>query len=92
MVVAVGAVDVFVSALRLRDVSGVLEGEVERRPVPHPSLSPHPSAVAVDDALHGGKPYARTLELARPVQALEGAEQLVGVSLSSNPAPSSRTK
>ena len=58
------AVDVFVSDLRLGDVGGRLEGEVERRAVPHPSFGPHPPAVAVDDALDGGKPYARTLELA----------------------------
>ena len=36
--------------------SGPLEGKVERRPVPHPPFGPHPSAVAVHDALHRGQP------------------------------------
>ena len=51
MVAAVDAGDVSV-----RFGSGPLEGKVERRPVPHPPFGPHPSAVAVDDALHRGQP------------------------------------
>ena len=37
--------------------------------------------MAVDDALHGGQPYAGPLELILAVQAPEGAELLVGIGL-----------
>src|SRR5439155_2902318 len=55
------------------------QSEVERRPAPHRPLRPHAAAMAVHDALHRGEPHARALELGGRVEALERAEQLVGV-------------
>src|ERR687890_1742427 len=57
------------------------EREVEGGPLAHLALGPDPAAVPVDDAGHGGQPYARPLELVLPVQPLEGPEQLVSVRL-----------
>src|SRR3989449_10318291 len=54
-------------------------GEVERRPAVHRSLRPDTAAMPVHDALHRGEPHARALELRGRVEALERAEQLVGV-------------
>src|SRR3989454_6337151 len=67
-----------------RSVMGCLsvlasQGEVERRPAVHRSLRPHAAAMAVHDALHRGESYARALELDGRVEALERAEQLLGV-------------
>ncbi len=52
--------------------------EVERRALLHLCLGPHAATVAAHDALHGGEADAEALELTQAVQALEGAEELVG--------------
>src|SRR4029077_15732391 len=56
-----------------------LDNEEERRPFPDRPLGPDSPTVPVDDPLRGRQPYALSAELALAVQALERAEQLVGV-------------
>src|SRR5437899_4888785 len=56
-----------------------LEDEVEGCPLSDSALGPGPAAMAVDDAAHGGQADAHARKLALAVQALEGAEQLVGI-------------
>lgn len=41
------------------------------------SVRPHPSAMAADDARHGGEADARAFELLIAMQTLKGLEQLV---------------
>src|SRR6185437_3263715 len=53
--------------------------EVKRRSTVHSGLRPDFAAVAVNDALDGGQPDARTRELGFRVQALERAEKLRSV-------------
>src|SRR3712207_4055442 len=55
---------------------GTLKGEEEGCTLPDLALGPHPATVPMDDALHGGQSYPRTLEFAGAVQALEGSEEL----------------
>ena len=45
----------------------------------HGRFAANLSAVAMDDALHGGQSYSGALELFRQMQALKYAEQLVDV-------------
>src|SRR2546421_9816967 len=56
------------------------EAEVNGRSLVHRALSPDAAAMPVDDALHGRKADACALELARAVEALKRAEQLIGIS------------
>ena len=58
---------------------GGAQGEEEGRALAGPAFGPDAAAVAGDHALHGGEADARALELGGVVQALEGAEELVGV-------------
>src|SRR5262245_38986872 len=62
---------------------GLLDGagqrELEGGPRIRLRLRPDAAAVAHDDAVRDGQAHARALELARTVQPLEHAEQLVGV-------------
>src|SRR5262249_24402147 len=55
------------------------EGEKERSALLRRGIGPDAATVAAHDALHGGQPDAGTLELLYGMQALEGAEELVGV-------------
>ena len=52
------------------------EGEVERRALAGNGVGPVPPAMALDDATDRGEADARPFELVRPVQALEGEEEL----------------
>src|SRR6266576_2793286 len=56
----------------------VAEGEVKSGALVRLGFAPDTPAVLVDDALHGGQPDARPVELILGVQALKHAEQPVG--------------
>ena len=43
------------------------------------SNSPNPTAVPVNDSLHGGQTNAGAFELGNPVQALKGSKQFVSI-------------
>src|SRR6266566_6351566 len=53
--------------------------EVKRRALVDGALGPDPAAMSVDDAAHGGEPHPRAFEFGRGVEALEHAEQFVGI-------------
>src|SRR4051812_3656930 len=55
------------------------QGEVEAGTLARRALRPDPAAVARDDTLHDRQAYPRALEFVGTVQALEHAEELVGV-------------
>src|SRR5919201_778183 len=56
-----------------------LQSKEKGRTVARPGIGPHPPAVAVDDALDDGQAHPRPLVLLGAVEALEDAEELVGV-------------
>jgi hypothetical protein len=58
---------------------GALKGKEEGGTLPDLALGPHPATVPVDDALHRGQSYPRTLEFTSAVQALEGSEEFVSI-------------
>src|SRR4051794_8679683 len=63
----------------IMDLSRVRQGEIEGSSLLGLGVGPDPATVPVNDPLHGCKPDACALELSTRVQALEGAEELVGV-------------
>ena len=68
-----------------------LNCKIKRSALVYHTLCPHPSAMPMDNALHGRQADADTGEFLFAVQALESAKQLEGV-VHIKPAPSSRTK
>src|SRR5713226_9724989 len=53
--------------------------EVKRGAFVELGFGPDAPTMLVNDALHGGEPYPRTLKILRPVQSLEHSEKLIGI-------------